>query len=176
LESFDGQHSTVGRVSIIGSSSSVKLAILNDRNAGPKSFVPTCEWWLLIVVAVEENGFIEIAFDFGEDDGTEFLDFDDLRFGTFDFELFDPFFDVLGGFFEEAIGLPIRIKVSRKVGYFDVLHQRGDVGFVEHFFDVFLTGLNVKFFGFHSAVKESGIMWNFFNKFMIWPAYESKFC
>lgn len=74
-------------------------------------------------MAVEEDGFVEITFDFGEDDGAELLDFDDLGFGSFDFELLHPVSDVLGGFFEEAIALPIRIKVSGEIGYFDVLHE-----------------------------------------------------
>lgn len=123
LESLDGQHGAVGRVSIVSSPSAIKFPIPDDRNAGPKSFVPACEWGLLVIVAVEEDGFVEITFDFGEDDGAELLDFDDLGFGSFDFELLHPVSDVLGGFFEEAVALPIRIKVSGEIGYFDVLHE-----------------------------------------------------
>lgn len=73
-------------------------------------------------MTVEENGFVEISFDFGKNDWAQFLDFDYFWFGSFDFELFDPASDVFGGFFEETIGLPILIKVSGEVWDFDVLH------------------------------------------------------
>jgi hypothetical protein len=63
-------------------------------------------------MTIKENGFIEVAFNFCENDGAKFLDFDDLTLGSLDFELFDPFSDVICGFFEKTVSLPIWIEVS----------------------------------------------------------------
>jgi hypothetical protein len=112
-------------------------------------------------MSVEENGLIEITLNFGENDWTQFLDFDDLGFGSFDFELLNPVFDVLGCLFEKAIGLPVGIKTSGEVGYFNIVHDGWEVGFVENLFDEFLAGLNVKLFGFHFDEKESGVIVKF---------------
>jgi hypothetical protein len=112
-------------------------------------------------MSVEENGLIEITLNFGENDWTQFLDFDDLGFRSFDFELLNPVLDVLSCLFEKAIGLPVGIKTSGEVGYFNIVHDGWEVGFVENLFDEFLAGLNVKLFGFHFAEKESCVIVKF---------------
>ncbi len=75
-------------------------------------------------MSVEENGLIEITFNFGENDWTQFLNFDDLGFGSFDFEFLNPVFDVLSSFLKKAIGLPAGIETSGEIGYFNIFHDR----------------------------------------------------
>ena len=167
LKCFNGQHCAVSWVSVIGSSSSVKFTVSDDRNAWTKPFVPSCEWRLFIKMSVEKDGFIEISFNFSEDDRTEFLDLDDLWLGSFNMKLFDPVSDVFSSFLEEAISLPIGIKASWKIGYFDVLHQGWNIRLGEYFLDVLLTDLDVKFFALHSTEIESLLSRKYIINFLI---------
>ena len=164
LKGFDGQDSSIGSVSVIGSSSSIQLLRVvrwwvKHRVVGWKAFVPSNERRLLVVMSIEKEGFIDLSFHLDEDQGSEVFFFVRYHFDCSSFYswVLDPFFDMLACLdqFIPALFFPffLRVESFAHVFNFDIVYERGESWAHELLFDKSFTLFWVEFSCLHTTIS-----------------------
>ena len=92
LQRTNGRQGSKGRIAIVGTASTVELAIPDDGLPWAEVFFPTAKLWLFVVVAVQQDDIIGVARNIDEQYGCTSLNADDLDRHTFDRLLLAPGF------------------------------------------------------------------------------------
>jgi len=122
LQSFNSKHSSIGRVSIIGSTPTIQFSILYHGFSGSKTFKPSFEWRLLVKMSIKEQSNRQISLDFCKNDWRVSFIMLDFSSKPFNIETLDPILDMVCSLQEASILIPLWIVCPGEVGDFDVFH------------------------------------------------------
>ena len=120
-----GQRTERG-VAVVGAAAAVELVALDHRLPRAEVIVPTDHLGLLVEVAVEQHGVVDLAGDLHVDQRRAPLELHHLDRQAFDRLLLAPTLDQVDRLLDVAVGFPVRVEVRGLGGDRDVVDQVGD--------------------------------------------------
>ena len=131
LQYPDGRERREGRVTVVRAAAPVEPLAAQHRRPGAESLVPAGHLRLLVHVAVEQHGVVDIARNLDEEQRRPPRKLDDLKLHALRRMRPAPLDDERHRLVHMAVARPVRIEVGRLVRDPDVIDQRRDDRLVE---------------------------------------------